>query len=86
MILMLTALSWLQQIKSTQESKQIETKENQKDEEAVVKEETQQHIQQEKTDSSDTKFDEIRKYKKLLDEGVISEEDFEKAKNKIFGL
>ena len=38
----------------------------------------------EKTDSSSfSKADEIRKFKDLLDEGAITEEEYEKAKTKL---
>lgn len=38
--------------------------------------------------TSDTKSaaDEVREYKKLLDEGIISTEEFEKKKNELLGL
>lgn len=36
--------------------------------------------------SSDPRFDEVREYKKLLDEGVITEEEFERKKREILGL
>lgn len=32
------------------------------------------------------KFDEISKYKKLLDEGIITEEEYEKKKKELLGL
>lgn len=39
----------------------------------------------EKTETMD-KFEEIRKYKNLLDEGIISQEDFENKKKELLGL
>lgn len=38
------------------------------------------------TDTSKDKFDEIRKYKSLLDDGIISQEEFEKKKAELLGL
>lgn len=35
---------------------------------------------------SEDKFDEIRKYKALLDDGIISQEDFENKKKELLKL
>ncbi|MBQ7889856.1 MAG: SHOCT domain-containing protein [Erysipelotrichaceae bacterium] len=39
----------------------------------------------EKTETMD-KFEEIKKYKNLLDEGIISQEDFENKKKELLNL
>lgn len=38
------------------------------------------------TTSEDNKFDEIKKYKELLDSGIITEEEFNKKKTELLGL
>ncbi len=51
-------------------------------EEENIRKIVEQTVQQSKTDS----FEEIRKYKALLDEGIITEEDFISKKKELLGL
>ena len=39
-----------------------------------------------KTIDADSKFEEIKKYKELLDSGIITEEEFNKKKTELLGL
>lgn len=43
-------------------------------------------VKQANNDSSFSKADEIRKYKSLMDEGIITQEDFDKKKKQLLGL
>ena len=43
-------------------------------------------VKQANNDSSFSKADEIRKYKSLMDEGIITQEDFDKNKKQLLGL
>lgn len=42
--------------------------------------------QTDKTNSEQSPFDEIRKYKELLDEGIITQEEFDAKKKQLLGL
>ena len=50
------------------------------------KEERASSKQTHKNASADDKFDEIKKYKELLDSGIITEEEFDKKKIELLGL
>ena len=43
-------------------------------------------LEKEEAKKSEDKFDELKKYKDLLDSGIISQEDFDKKKTEILGL
>ena len=54
-------------------------------EKAVAEEkEEKRKVSQEMND--DSRFDEIRKYKQLLDEGIITEEEFQAKKKELLNL
>ena len=48
--------------------------------------EKQNSQQAQQTVGEEDKFDEIKKYKELLDSGIITEEDFNKKKTELLGL
>lgn len=56
-------------------------------EKAVVEEkEEKRKVSQETKMNDDSRFDEIRKYKQLLDEGIITEEEFQAKKKELLNL
>lgn len=70
-------------IASTQKNKEIEGSEKNN---KVIEEENNKKIKTENSKEEKDKFEEIRKYKKLLDEGIITNEEFEIKKKELLDL
>lgn len=70
------------------ESKEIDKKYEQEAEEAKKVEEVnrEEQLNKDKTKEQMDKFEEIKKYKDLLDNGIITEEEFNKKKSEFLGL
>ena len=43
-------------------------------------------LENKKENNNDNKFEEVKKYKDLLDSGIISQEEFDKKKKELLGL
>jgi predicted ATP-dependent serine protease len=71
-----------------QQSKEMDRKAEQLAEEGKKAEEAnkEKQLDKDETEEQRDKFEEIKKYKELLDNGIITEEEYNKKKSELLGL